>query len=406
MNGQELLRIVDSLQRDKGVDKETIMQGVEFALASAIKRHYSIDKDAPMTVTIDRVTGDVTAEHEGQVFDTVVLGRIAAQTAKQVIIQKLREAEREVVFTDYGSRIGELVNGSVQRVEPSIIIVNLGRTEGILPKSEQAAGEFYRPGERIRCIIKDVVNEGNRVKIVLSRRSGDFVRRLFELEVPEIMEKVIEIKGLEREAGFRCKVAVSSIDARVDAVGACVGVRGSRIRTIVDELNGERIDIIRWSDKPEQMIVNSLKPAEIARTELNPEEHRALIVVDDSQLSLAIGRRGQNVRLASRLTKWDIDVVSFSQLEDRAARDLKALEGIPGSSPEFVAKLRAAGILSLDSLKRRGLSALAELGCSEDEAEKIMDYAYEYVAPRPEAVQHEIEPEAAQAAGGSAGESA
>lgn len=405
MNGQELLRIVDSLQRDKGVDKETIMTGVEFALASAVKRHYSIDKDAPMQVTIDRVTGDVSAQHEGQVFDTVVLGRIAAQTAKQVIIQKLREAEREVVYTDYGNRLGELVNGSVQRVEPSIIIINLGRAEGILPKSEQAAGEFYRPGERIRCIIKDVANEGNRVKIVLSRRSADFVRRLFELEVPEIMEKVIEIKGLEREAGFRCKVAVSSIDTRVDAVGACVGVRGSRIRTIVDELNGERIDIIRWSEKPEQMIVNSLKPAEIAKIELNPDDKRALVIVDDSQLSLAIGRRGQNVRLASRLTKWDIDVVSFSQREERSKKDLKALEGIPGATPALIEKMRAAGIVKLDDIKVRGLSALAELGCSEEEAEKIMDYAYEYVPPRaePAAVP---EPETAHAAEGASGESA
>jgi len=381
MNGQEMLRVIDSLQRDRGIDKNIIYEGIESAMANAARRHFLLEREEEIRVTIDRLTGEISADYDGDGIDVEELGRIAAQTAKQVIIQKLREAERDVIYDDFGGRTGELVNGTVQRVEAKIIVVNLGRTEGILPRSEQAMGEFYRPGERIRCLIKDVVNENNRVKIVLSRKSNEFVKNLFELEVPEIAERIIEIKGLEREAGFRCKVAVYSVDSRVDAVGACVGVRGSRIRTIVDELNGEKIDIIRWSERPEIFLANSLKPAEIAQTNLFYEEKRAELVVDDSQLSLAIGKRGQNVRLASTLTGWDIDVVSWTQLRDRSLQGQKELESIPGIDVDTLDKMRIQGITSLKSVKRRGLEALLSLGMSEDRAESVMDYAYEYVPP-------------------------
>lgn len=386
MNGQELLRIVDSMQRDKGIDRDVLLEGIESAMSSAARRHIGLDRESEeeVAVTIDRLTGEISAHYEGEPIDADVLGRIAAQTAKQVMIQKFREAESDVTFDNYGGKIGQLANGTVQRVEPNIIIINLDRAEGILPRSEQAAGEFYRPGERIRCLIKDVAREGNRVKIVLSRRSPDFVRRLFELEVPEIAERIIEIKALEREAGFRCKVAVWSVDSRVDAVGACVGVRGSRIRSIVDELNGEKIDIIRWSDKPELFLSQSLKPAEIAQTNLDYDEHRAEIVVNDDQLSLAIGRRGQNVRLASRLTGWEIDVVSWTQLRDRAVAGQKALEEAPGMTPELLEKLNFAGINSLTAVKRHGLDGVIALTGDEDYSEELMDYAYEYVPPEPE----------------------
>jgi N utilization substance protein A len=382
MNGQEMLRVIDSLQRDRGIDKNIIYEGIETAMANAARRHFLLEREDEIAVTIDRLTGEITADFEGDHIDVEELGRIAAQTAKQVIIQKLREAEREVVYEDFGKRVGELVNGTVQRVEAKIIVVNLGRTEGILPRSEQAMGEFYRPGERIRCLIKDVVNENNRIKIVLSRKSPEFVRNLFELEVPEISERIIEIKGLEREAGFRCKVAVFSVDSRVDAVGACVGVRGSRIRTIVDELNGEKIDIIRWSDKAEVFLANSLKPAEIAQTNLFYEEKRAELVVDDDQLSLAIGKRGQNVRLASTLTGWEIDVVSWTQLRERSLMGQNELEGIPGIDGDMLETMRLQGISSLKSIKLRGLEALHQLGMSEQRAEEVMDYAYEFIPPK------------------------
>jgi N utilization substance protein A len=383
MNGQELLRIVDALQRDKGIQKDVLITGIEMALAAAAKRQLGMDREEDVRVSIDRLSGALSATHNGEAMDTEILGRIAAQTAKQVMIQKFREAENDVVYDHFGKRIGELVNGIVQRLENNLIVVNLEQAEGILPRSEQASGEFYRPGERIRCLVKDVAREGARTKIVLSRKSALFVQRLFELEVPEISEKIIEIKGLEREAGFRCKVAVYSVDSRVDAVGACVGVRGSRIRTIVEELNGEKIDIIRWSENPELFISQSLKPAEISKTSLDPDEKRAEIVVNDDQLSLAIGRRGQNVRLASRLSGWEIDVVSWSQLSERSVLGQKSLEAIPGISSDDLDKLKIAGLSSLTVIKRKGLEALEKIGFDEEYAEKIMDFAYEYEMPEP-----------------------
>src|SRR5690606_11496778 len=243
-------------------------------------------------------------------------GRILAQAVKQAIIGRVREAERDVLYDEFEQRIGEIVTGTVQRFEGDTTIVNLGRNmEGIIPRSEKVRGENYNVGDRIRAMVLEVRKVGSRVKVILSRAHRDLVRALFELEVPEIAEGIITIRRIEREPGYRTKLAVDSSDEKVDCVGACVGVRGTRIKSIIDELNGERIDIIRWNDHPEQLIVNALKPAEVSHIELDPEHRKALVLVDEDQLSLAIGRKGQNVRLASKLTHWDIDIMTRAELE-------------------------------------------------------------------------------------------
>lgn len=315
MDKENLLRLVDSLHRDKEIAKEVVFQGIEAALITAAKKHFRSQE--AVSIQIDRKTGEIVAMEGDRKIDPSELGRITAQTAKQVIIQKIREAERDVIFEDFCKRKGVIVSGKVQSFEGATMIVNLGKTEGVLQKSEQTVNEHYTIGERVRAVILDVKKVGTRVKITLSRTHPDFVRKLFELEVPEIAENTIEIKALAREAGQRTKIAVASSDENVDCVGACVGMRGSRIKNIVDELNGEKIDIIRWSEEPELLLPNALKPAEVSGIILSPENRTATIVVPNDQLSLAIGKRGQNVRLASRLTEWNIDIITDAEFEKR-----------------------------------------------------------------------------------------
>lgn len=309
MKGSDILRIVDALHREKGVDKEVIFSGIEAALLSAAKKKLGLNSN--VVIEISRETGDITAlDGENPIDDLGDLGRIAALTAKQVMIQKIREAERDVVFDEYIRKVGTLISGSVQRFEKPNVIVSLGKAEGIIPWREQVPGETYNPGERIKCLVLEVKKVGQRVRIVLSRAHPDLLRHLFELEVPEIQERIIEIKQLVRDPGHRAKVAVQSIDHKVDCVGACVGIRGSRIKNIVDELNGEKIDIVRWNESVEVYIMNAMKPAIVNAIELDFESRHAKVFVEEDQLSLAIGRRGQNVRLASRLTGWAIDLVT------------------------------------------------------------------------------------------------
>ncbi|GJQ22485.1 MAG: transcription termination/antitermination protein NusA [Planctomycetia bacterium] len=323
MDKESLLRLVDSLHRDKEIAKEVVFQGIEAALTMAARKHFKSQE--VVTIQIDRTTGEILAKEGSRTIDPSELGRITAQTAKQVIIQKIREAERDVIYEDFFSRRGDIVSGTVQRFEGSAIIVNLGKTEGVLQRSEQIDGEHYNVNERVRAIVYDVKKVGTRVRILLSRTHPDFVRRLFELEVPEIAENAIEIKALAREPGHRTKISVASSDQNVDCVGACVGVRGSRIKNIVDELNGEKIDIIRWSNEPEVLLPNALKPAEVSGIILSAENQVATIVVPNDQLSLAIGKRGQNVRLASRLTSWDIDIITESEFEERQKTSAEGL---------------------------------------------------------------------------------
>ncbi|MHC4480227.1 MAG: transcription termination factor NusA [Planctomycetota bacterium] len=308
MQGKEILRLVTSLHRNKEIDEDVIFEAIESALQSAARKHFGTEED--IAVEIDRESGEVAAVRNGQRIEPAMLGRIAAQTAKQVIIQKIREAESETIYNEYIEEVGTLVTGAVQRFEGGSIIVNLEKTEAILPRSEQIPGEHYQPGERIRAIILDVRKHNNLVKILLSRASSDFIRRLFDLEVPEVAEGIVRIEKIAREPGLRTKVAVVSLDARVDCIGACVGVRGTRIKSIIDEVKGEKIDIIPWSEAPETIIADSLRPAEILQITLEEGEYtkRAIVTVPEDQLSWAIGWKGQNVRLAVKMSGWDIDI--------------------------------------------------------------------------------------------------
>src|ERR1700761_7330294 len=330
----DLVRIVDSIHRDKNIPKEVLFEGIESALATAAKKHFPEAEE--ITVQIDRDTGKISTMADGQVVDPPDFGRIAAQTAKQVIIQKIREAERDSLYDEFEDQRGDLITGTVQRFEGGAVTVNLGKTDALLPRSEQIPGESHHPNERLRAVILDVRKVGQRVKIILSRTHPDFVRRLFELEIPEIADQIISIRALAREAGYRSKVAVSSIDAKVDAVGACVGVRGTRIKNIVDELGGERIDIVRWNESLQVLIPNALQPAEIDEVMLCQLLGRAIVLVREDQLSLAIGRRGQNVRLASQRVGWDIEIMTSEELDEGIERAEGWFSQIPGVAPEMV----------------------------------------------------------------------
>src|SRR3989339_732769 len=306
----ELIRIVENIARDKNIDKESIFTDLEDAMVSAARKHFGLP-EADIVVSIDRQSGEIRAWMDKAPIDIQKLGRIPAQTAKQVMIQKIRADERDSIYTEYAERKGEIVSGSVVRNEGGTVIVSHNdRTEGILPKSEQISGQSHRPGERVRAMILEVKEVSSQVKIILSRTHPEFIRRLFEQEVPGISEGIIEIRALSREAGYRTKVAVASSDEKIDPVGACVGVRGSRIKNIVDELGGEKIDIVRWNDSSHVLITNALMPAKVSEIALCFELGRATVVVDEDQLSLAIGKHGQNVRLAARLTGWDIDILT------------------------------------------------------------------------------------------------
>lgn len=408
---QDLLRIVDSISRDKNIDKEEIFMDIEASLLSAARKFYGEADD--VACTIDRMTGEIEVRKGETLIDYREFGRIAAQTAKQVLIQKIRENERTSILDEYMEQKGQIISGSVSRFEGNALIVNIGRSEGFLPKSEQIPGETHNTGERIRCLLLDVRDAGSQVKIILSRSHPDFIRRLFEVEVPEVQEKVIEIKALAREAGYRTKIAVTSIDTKVDAVGACVGVRGSRIKNIVDELGGEKIDIVRWNESSQILITNSLKPAEIVETSLNFELNRATVVVNEDQLSLAIGKRGQNVRLAARLTGWDIDILTPKEynkgLEDME-KSLKTIEGVDEATLD---RMVALGIINLLDIEETGAEPLVkELQLTQELADKIVALATEDAkriatedavrkAAEDEAKKHEVSPlDVAMAAAG------
>ena len=371
----DLVRIVDSIHRDKNISKDILFEGIQSALATAARKHYP--EAGEIEVRIDPDSGTIDATKDGIKMDPAELGRIAAQTAKQVIIQKIREAERDSLYDEFEDQRGDLVTGTVQRFEGGAVIVNMGKTDAILPRSEQIPGESYHPNERIRAIILDVRKVGQRVKIILSRTHPDFVRRLFELEIPEIADQIIAIRALAREAGYRSKVAVTSIDTKVDAVGACVGVRGTRIKNIVDELGGERIDIVRWNESLQVLIPNALQPAEIDEVMLCHLLGRAIVLVRDDQLSLAIGRRGQNVRLASKLVGWDIEIMTAEELDEVIEKAVKAFEKIDAVDTELAERLVEQGILSYDDLSVMEITDLVNTieGLTEEQAIEIVSRA-------------------------------
>ncbi len=375
MDPDQILRIVDSLHRDKNIDTEIVFRAIESAFASAARRQYGDTSE--VIVTVSRENGSLAATLDGEPLDPAeMIGRIGAQMAKQVIIQKIREAERDSLVEEYHELEDQIVNGSIQRVENSLVTVQLSSVEAILPRSEQIPGESHHSGERIRAMVCEVRPQGTRVKVVLSRSRPRFVQRLFEQEIPEISEGVISINALSREPGYRSKVAVSSTDSRVDCVGACVGVRGNRIRSIVDELNSERIDIVRWDEDPEIMIPNALQPAEVDQVLLCDMIGRAIVLVREDQLSLAIGRRGQNVRLASKLCGWDIEIMTAEELDEQIDRAVTGYSALDGVDENLAGALVEQGYLSYDDLSVIEPDALAEMGgLTMEEVDHIVEQA-------------------------------
>jgi N utilization substance protein A len=393
----DLNAILSQMGRDKGIDKGVLIEAVESAMLSAARKHYGhnlnletkfntetgelevvqfkvvvdlvIDPDTQVSLNEAR-EGDPEAqigEELGKKLDTEVLGRIAAQTAKQVILQKVRDAERGVIYEEYKDCKGDLMNGIVLRVERGNIIINLGRTEAILPKREQIQREKYRPGDRLRGMVLDVDRSARGPQIVLSRSHPDFVRKLFELEVPEIAEKTIEIKGVAREPGERAKIAVYCADGSMDPVGACVGIKGSRVQAVVQELRGERIDIITWTADEPSFVARALAPAEVSRVVVDEEEHSMEVHVPDDNLSQAIGRRGQNVRLASKLSGWKLDVRSVSSAEEETKRARSVLAAIPGLDFTHAEILFQLGFRSIRQVAEAGLSDLSDAEDLSDE---------------------------------------
>ncbi|MFV0516566.1 MAG: transcription termination factor NusA [Aminipila sp.] len=340
---REFIKAIEELEKEKEISKDVLIEAIESALVSAYKKNYGTSQN--VRVNIDREEGDINVYMKKDVVDEVWedlieisledaqeidpryqigdaieyqvtpkdFGRIAAQTAKQVVVQRIREAERGMIFDDYISRQGEIINGQIHRINNDTIFINMGKTEGILAATEQVPGEKYEINGRIKVFIMDVKKTTKGPQVYLSRSHPGLVKRLFELEVPEIQDGVVEIKSISREAGSRTKMAVYSVDENVDPVGACVGPRGSRVQVIVDELFGEKIDIINWSDDPECLISSALSPAKVEKVIADADEKTAIAIVPDYQLSLAIGKEGQNVRLAAKLCGWKIDIKSHSQ---------------------------------------------------------------------------------------------
>ncbi len=377
----ELLAILDHIERERGVSREVLIQAVESAMVSAVKKAIGAKNLENIRVTIDRTDGKIKAFMDDQEIKAVDFGRIAAQTAKQVIIQKIREAEKDVIFNEFSAKIGDIVSGTVYRFDKGNIVVDLlGKAEGILPKREQSPRDDFRQGQRVRAYVLEVKKETKGPQIILSRTSPFFVKKLFELEVPEIFEGIVEVKSISREAGERTKIAVWSKDEKVDCVGACVGMRGSRVKDIVTELQGEKIDIIRWSDDLREYITASLSPAKITEIRLDKKEEKAQVIVPDDQLSLAIGKHGQNVRLASKLTGWELDIRTRQEIvqEKEEAKKARAQMTLDGVGEKVLDSLIEAGFDSLEKIKDASIDQLTQIkGIGAKKAEKIIEAAKE-----------------------------
>ena len=378
MNGADVLRFVDALHRDRNIDKTIVVEALEQAILSAAKKHFG--EDFLITATIDPATGSPTVKCDSKDIEPnmlgEILGRISSQTAKQVLMQRIREAERDSIFDEYEELKGQLVNGTITRFEGGSALVNLGKIDGFLPKSEQIPGESHRIGERIRAVVIEVRKSGSRVKIILSRTHPDLVLRLFETEIPEVTERIIEVRSLAREAGYRSKVAVSCFDSKIDCVGACVGVRGARIKNIVDELAGERIDIVRWNDSLQVLVPNAMQPSEVEDVILCPMLGRVIVLVREDQLSLAIGKRGQNVRLASKLVGWDIEVMTRDELNEQLEKSVAAFSRVPHITEELAESLVSQGFFSFYDLSVIEPDQLQEMsGVTAEECEEIVAFA-------------------------------
>ncbi len=407
----DLKRIIEQISRDKGIEKHLLVETIEEAVRSAARKKFGNRRD--MEVQFNDELGEVeifqfrmvveTVEDEqtqvsleeasaldpgvkvhdeiGTKMDNIAdLGRIAAQSAKQVIIQMMKDAELDVIYDMYKDRKGEIVNGIVQRFERGNMIINLGRTDAILPHSEQIPKRSFRQGDRIRALLLDVRQSTREQQLILSRTNNDFLIKLFEMEVPEIAEGIVKVMGVSREPGFRAKIAVSSSESDVDPIGACVGMKGSRVQNVVQELQGERIDIIPWSPDPAKFVSSSLAPAEVAMVLVDEDKNSLMVVVPDDQLSLAIGRQGQNVRLASKLLGWNIDVKSearYAKLEEDGYRSLLNIEGVDEGVADI---LYDGGFRAASDLKGIDLNELEGLkGMKPERAEKLVEAIGSYL---------------------------
>lgn len=409
-----ITQTIEQISKEKNIDPKVIIDALEDAMVAASRKYYKTNEDInarfdPATGTVEifavyRVVENVEnpsveisleeakkIDESLEVDDTVempkpmdVLGRIAAQTAKQVILQKVREAERENIFNEYSQKIGELVNGVIKRFEGPDMIVDIGKTEALLPLREQSRMETYKQGERVRAVIVKVLPVAKGPQVILSRTDSQLLMRLFEMEIPEIYDGTILVKSAVHEPGDRAKVAVASLERDVDPVGACVGMKGSRINSIIRELRGEKIDIVQWSDDPAQYAANALNPAKISKVLiLDPVEKRMEVIVEEKQQSLAIGKKGQNVRLASKLIGWQIDVKSEEQKKQEVLSVMESLTSsstslgeLEGISDRIIEKLREAGIENVERLLELGESKLIEIpGVGEKTAAKIMEAA-------------------------------
>ncbi|MCM8795757.1 MAG: transcription termination factor NusA [Candidatus Omnitrophica bacterium] len=380
--GQELLAIIEQLEREKGIRKEVLLQAVESALLTACRKVIDLKPEDELTVKIDPKTGEIKARCNNQEIRSIDFGRIAASTARQVIIQRIREAEKEVVFSEFQGKIGEIVSGTVYRFEKGNIIVDLlGKAEGVIFRREQSPTEEFKQGQRIRAYVVEVKKESRGPQVILSRVHPNFVKKLFELEVPEIYEGIVEIKSIARQPGVRTKISVASKNEKVDSVGACVGMRGSRVRNVVNELHGEKIDIIRFNEDIREYIRAALSPAEVSEIKLDKENLKAEVIVAEDQLSLAIGKQGQNVRLASRLIGWELDIrtketagITKEEKKEKKEKRIEiSLEQLPGIGKKTVANLKAAGIQTIEDIVKLDIEKLTQIkGIGKKRAEKLI----------------------------------
>jgi transcription termination/antitermination protein NusA len=423
---QDLNRVIEQVSKEKGIDKSILIAALENAMVSAAKKTFGHQRkieaqfnpeigevelfeaktvvesvtDSAVEVTLNEAknTLDPDAEIGDELLsklDSSMFGRIAAQAAKQNIVQRVRDAEREIIYNEFKGREGQLVNGIVQRFERRNIIVNLGRTDAILPEKEQVPRERYRQGDRIRAYIVSVEITSRGPQIVLSRTHPGMLIQLFAQEVPEIYEGIVEVKGAAREPGGRAKIAVLSNDSDVDPVGACVGMKGTRVQAVVQELRGEKIDIVHWITDQAEYVCRALAPAKVSKIIIDDDEHSMEVIVPDDQLSLAIGKKGQNVRLASRLTGWRIDVRSEAEAEEETRRARMSIGAIPGINDFAAELLYQAGFKSAEEIAESELEDILDVeGISKEKAESLHKSAKEYVGEK----RRKEEEEKAQAA--------
>ncbi len=416
MNIAPLKREIEQIAKDKGIDRDTIIGALEEAMKQAGKKKYGLEKEIEARFNpdngeielfefqevVERVTdpdNHITLERARQLdpeaevgdeignkLNTEGFGRILAQTAKQVIIQRVRDAERDIVYDEFKDRKGEVVNGIVRRFEKGAIIVDLGKSEAVLPAKEQVPRENYRPGDRIRAYVLDVNNQAKGAQIILSRSSIDFLVKLFAQEVPEIYEGIVVIESAAREPGGRSKIAVASRDGDVDPVGACVGMKGSRVQAVVQELRGERIDIVPWSQDTARYVCSALSPAAVSKVIIDEAEKSMDVIVPDDQLSLAIGRKGQNVRLAVQLTGWRIDIKSETKIREMAEWFSRAVEAVEGLGDGEADALVGEGITSLEDLAATSAEVISTVtGTDEAGAAAIKERAAELAAEKVQA---------------------